>query len=81
VISTQVFQDGNALYYAMYQTTLNDILLTKNPDYSIMKELILDAKGMSHFQEEKELVFGPLGERAHTHTHTQGTFRSPEFLR
>jgi hypothetical protein len=78
---TQVFRDGNALCHAMYQATLNDILLTKNPDYGIVKELTLDAEGMSRFQEEKELVFGPLGERAHTHAHTQGTFRSPELLR
>jgi hypothetical protein len=77
---TQVFRDGNALCHAMYQATLNDILLTKNPDYGIVKELTLDAEGMSRFQE-KELVFGTLSERAHTHTHTQGTFRSPELLR
>jgi hypothetical protein len=45
----------------MYQATLNELLLTKKPDFGIRGQLTYDDEGGRRYQEERHLVFGSLG--------------------
>ncbi|KAH0565111.1 hypothetical protein GP486_001495 [Trichoglossum hirsutum] len=59
--ASQLFRDAESLCQTMHQAALNEILLTENPDYGIRGQLTLDNEGGRRYQEEKYLVFGPLG--------------------
>lgn len=59
-IASQLFRSKD-LCRLMYFATMNDIHLTKTPDFDIAREISLDEDGARRLTQIKALAFGPAG--------------------
>ncbi|KAI9767499.1 MAG: hypothetical protein M1839_004487 [Geoglossum umbratile] len=59
--ASHLFRDAESMCQTMYQATLNKLLLTGDPDYGIRGPLTYDDEGGRRYQQERHLVFSPLG--------------------